>query len=295
MSLQKITRYSIGYILKEKYGGKIYKIALKGGITCPNRDGSKGTGGCIFCSLGGSGDFASENIDDAIAKVSAKNPDGKYIAYFQDYTPTYQDPAVFEKMLKPVLERDDIVCISVASRPDCLGPEILKVLKYAAGIKPLWVELGLQTSDENTASVINRCYTNDVFEKAVCSLKGIGAEVIVHLIIGLPGETKQHNIRSVRYINSIGVSGVKFQLLHVLRDTPLEQMYDNYEFRTLSLEEYSDIICDCLLELNGNITVHRITGDGPKKILVSPLWSADKKNVLNTLRRNMYERNIILL
>lgn len=289
-----ITRYSANYYFKNLFGEKIYRIALKGGITCPNRDGKCGSGGCIFCSEGGSGDFASDDIDSAIACLSSKKTGSRFIAYFQNYSFTYNSAENIKKILDPALSRDDIAGISFGTRPDCLDDEILELLCETNKVKPVWAELGLQTSDENTADLINRCYKNEIFEKAVKDLDAAGIRVIVHLIIGLPGETKQQNITSVKYINKLPVSGVKFSLLHVLKKTRLENMYNEGKFSVLSSEEYTDILCDCIKELREDIIIHRMTGDGPKKILVAPLWSGDKKRVINTIHAEFEKRGIAL-
>ena len=265
---------------------------MNAGTTCPNRDGTVGIGGCIFCSASGSGDF-SENaeldinsqIERAKMRIAGKCRCKRFIAYFQSFTNTYGDPETLRRKFLAAAKRDDIAAVSIASRPDCFGPEILEIINEVKTIKPVWIELGLQTSNDRTAKLINRCYTLDEYDKTMNNLKRLDVHVVVHMIIGLPGETKQDMISTVRHIADSGADGIKLQLLHVLKNTVLEKMYINGEFDVLTFEEYADILCDCLMELPPDMVVHRFTGDGPKKILVAPMWSADKKMVLNRLNR----------
>lgn len=300
--------YSLNKYLRDTFGCKVYKISLNAGLTCPNRDGTIGTGGCIFCSAGGSGEFAEPimanpyNYDSAfysainaidisgqIAKakerIAHKNKSGKYIAYFQAYTNTYGPVSYLEKIFMESIKDDDIVAISIATRPDCLGKEILDMLEGINKIKPVWIELGLQTIHESTAKYIRRGYTLEVFDEAVANLRKIGIDVIVHVILGLPFETEEMMLETVKYIVQKDIQGVKLQLLHVLRGTDLEKEYNLGKFNVLTLEEYTNIIVKCLAVIPKNIVIHRITGDGDKKILVAPIWSADKKKVLNTLNK----------
>lgn len=286
--------YSLNEYLKDRFGEKIYKISLDGGMTCPNRDGKISTGGCIFCSAGGSGDFAEckaesldRQIENAKQQVKGKFKGDKYIAYFQSYTNTYQSVDYLEKLFMPVILRDDIVALSIGTRPDCLGDDVTELLNRLNKIKPVFVELGLQTIHENTAKLINRGYTLNIYDEAVKKLKRIGVNVVVHLIIGLPAENEEMMLQSVKYVVDSGADGIKLQLLHVLKGTRLQEMYENGELDVLSLDEYSKIICDCLKIIPNNIVVHRITGDAPKRLLISPKWSADKKTVLNTLNRDI--------
>ncbi|MCR5483996.1 MAG: TIGR01212 family radical SAM protein [Clostridiales bacterium] len=290
---------SLDLYLKKTFGRKLYKLALESGIgTCPNRDGTKGVGGCIFCGESGSGDFAAEKTDSVTlqlerAKELVKNKikdDGKtpcYIAYFQSFTNTYAPTGYLEKIFTEAINDSSVAVLSVATRPDCLPVETLDLLGRLNKIKPVWVELGLQTSNERTAGYINRCFDNACFENAVRELKNRGVTVIVHMIIGLPGETKDDMINTVKYINSVRADGIKLQLLHVLKGTRLERE----SYVPLTLSEYTDILIGCIENLSPDVTVHRITGDGNKRLLVSPLWSADKKTVLNTIHREMKERN----
>ena len=286
--------------LKERFNKKIYKIALNPLTTCPNRDGTIGTGGCIFCSKGGSGDFAASGsdikmqIDEAIERISSKVPEETgYIAYFQAYTGTYGNPQVLEQTYMEAAEDDRIVAVSIATRPDCLDEEILNVLSEIAKKKPLIIELGLQTSKEESVKYIRRGYDNYVFTEAVDKLRKIGAEVVVHVIIGLPGEDKSDVINTVEFVNMHDVQGIKLQLLHVLKETDLETEYVLGKFEVLSLEEYTDILCDAIEHIRDDIILHRITGDGPKKILIAPEWSKDKKRVLNYINKALSDRNIV--
>ena len=282
--------------LKNKYGCKVYKLSLQTGCTCPNRDGSKGTGGCIFCSEGGSGDFAApllsidEQIELAKKRVDDKFPKGtsdrRYIAYFQSFTNTYGSVDELEPMFVKALSYDEIVGISIATRPDCLPDDIMDMLIRLNAVKPVWVELGLQTSSEETARLINRCYTLREFEDGYRKLKENGIYTVIHMIAGLPGENEEMILNTARYIGSLNPvpDGIKIQLMHVLRGTKLAQMYEDRPFPLPTLEEYCDIVGKILDILPDDITVHRLTGDGPKRILIAPLWSADKKKVINTMR-----------
>ena len=287
---------TISDYLKNKYGCKVYKLSLQTGCTCPNRDGSKGTGGCIFCSEGGSGDFAApllsidEQIELAKKRVDDKFPKGasdrRYIAYFQSFTNTYGSVDELEPMFKKAMSYDEIVGISIATRPDCLPDDIMDMLIRLNAVKPVWVELGLQTSSEETARLINRCYTLKEFEDGYRRLKENGIYTVIHMIVGLPGETEKMILNTARYIGDLNPipDGIKIQLMHVLRGTKLAQMYEDRPFPLPTLEEYCDIVGKILDILPDDITVHRLTGDGPKRILIAPLWSADKKKVINTMR-----------
>lgn len=291
--------YSLNEYLRKTFGEKVYKISLNGGMTCPNRDGTLSSKGCIFCSRGGSGEFSSdkdlsvtEQINQAKQRIKAKTSCKKFIAYFQPFTNTYADIKYLEKIYFEAIKSDEIAALSIATRPDCLGKEVLNLLDRINKIKPVWVELGLQTIHKKTADYIRRCYELDVYDEAVNNLHNIGVNVITHIILGLPFETKQMMIDSVRYAGKMS-DGVKLQLLHILKDTDLLKEYNEGKFKTLSLDEYIDILCDCVESLPENVVIHRLTGDGDKKLLVSPLWSADKKNVLNTINRVFRERNIV--
>ena len=291
--------YSYNEYLKNKFGTKLYKLSLSISSSCPNRDGRVGEGGCIFCS-GGSGNFAanvlkplSEQIIEAKSRVSHKNPGGKYVAYFQSYTSTYIEPQKLREHLSYVCSLPEIAAVSIATRADCLSGDVMEVLGEFSKKIPLTVELGLQTSNEETANLINRACPLFEFENAVKKLKNIGAEVVFHIIFGLPFETEGDMLNTVRYAVKMGVDGVKFQLLHVLEGTRLANMYKNGEFETLSKEEYFSIVAKSIELLPSQIVIHRLTGDGAKKMLISPMWSADKKKVMNDMNRFFEENNVI--
>ncbi|MBQ3560888.1 MAG: TIGR01212 family radical SAM protein [Oscillospiraceae bacterium] len=284
--------------MREKFGEKVYKLALEGGFTCPNRDGTLGTKGCIFC-LGGSGDFAEKpceniflQIEKAKARVAAKNPSGKYIAYFQSYTNTYGPIEKMRALFTEAISHPDVVALSIGTRPDCLPDEALELLSELNKIKPVWVELGLQTVHEKTAKYIRRGYPLCVFDSAVKRLKKAGIYVIVHMIIGLPGETSEMIAKTAEYIGKSGADGIKLQLLHVLEGTDLAEDYVSGKFKTLELEEYISVLEECIRRIPPEMTVHRLTGDGSKKHLVAPLWSADKKRVLNAINAAFRKDNL---
>ncbi|WP_026653391.1 TIGR01212 family radical SAM protein [Butyrivibrio proteoclasticus] len=288
--------------LKREYGEKVYRLSLTSGCSCPNRDGSivlpDGTqlkGGCTFCSEGGSGEFAAriapitEQIEEAKERICKKTDARKFIAYFQSYTNTYGDPDKLFSLYKEAIDRSDIVALSIGTRPDCIGPEILDMLKELNKIKPVWIELGLQTIHESTAKAINRGYELPVFEDAYRRLKEAGITVIVHVILGLPGESKEDMLGTVRYLADLQptLDGIKLQNLQILKGTRMYEQYlcNSPHFHIFSMEEYTDLIAECLALLPKETVVHRMTGDGPRKLLVEPLWTLDKKRVLNTLTR----------
>ena len=280
--------------LREKFGCKVYKLALCSGCTCPNRDGTLGSRGCIFCSGKGSGEFAesadlpvSVQIERAKSRVSAKIKNGKYIAYFQSFTNTYAQADYLRGIFSEAIASDDIVALSIATRPDCLPDDIIKLLDELNRIKPVWVELGLQTIHERTARYIRRGYPLSVYDDAVKRLRAIGVEVITHMIIGLPHETPEETAATAKYISDSGVNGIKLQLLHVLEGTDLADEYRSGKFNTLTLYEYIAILRECLLNLRQDMVVHRLTGDGAKKDLIAPFWSADKKKVLAEINRQL--------
>lgn len=290
---------SLNEYYKTKYGKKVYKLSINGGMTCPNRDGKLGTRGCIFCSKGGSGEFSTsallpvkEQLELAKNKVKAKTKDNAYIAYFQPFTNTYADIKYLRKIFFEAIEPDYIVGLSIATRPDCLEDEKIELLKELNLIKPVSVELGLQTIHKSTAEYIRRGYELVVYDKAVKKLHSAGIEVVTHVIIGLPFETEEMMLETVRYVG-IKTDGIKLQLLHVLKNTDLEYEFSLERFGTLSLERYTDIICKAIEVLPDNVVIHRITGDGDKKLLVSPMWSGDKKRVLNYMNNEMDRRNIV--
>lgn len=286
--------------LKNRFGCKVYKLSLSGGMTCPVRDGKISTTGCIFCSNDGSGTFCEKDTTDiylqierAKERVENKIKNGKYIAYFQDYTNTYANTDYLEKIFTTAIMHPDIEVLSIATRPDCLPNEVLSLLEKLNKIKPVWVELGLQTIHKTTADYIRRGYELKVFDKAVKNLKAIGIEVIVHIILGLPYETKEMMLQTVEYIGKSNADGVKLQLLHVLKNTDLANEYLNNKFKCLEFEEYIDILKESIKRLPKNIVIHRLTGDGAKKDLIAPLWSADKKRVLNAINKSFTDDNII--
>ena len=275
---------------KEKFGCKVYKLSLDGGFTCPNRDGTLGTRGCIFCSHLGGGEFAErqgsikEQLENAKLRVKGKIKDGKYIAYFQAFTNTYASIEVLRKLYYEAISPEDIVGLSIGTRPDCLDNSVIDLLSEINAKKPVSVELGLQTVNEKTAEYIRRGYKNEVYFDAVKRLKKKGIETVTHIIIGLPNETEQDVLETVKQSVLAGTDGVKFHCLYVLKNTDLEKEYRQNKFRCFELEEYAEILKKCIDILPKNIVVHRITGDGAKKELIAPLWSADKKKVLNFLR-----------
>ena len=281
--------------LKKRFGCKVYKLAIDGGFTCPNRDGTLGTRGCIFCSRGGSGEFAeskeksvTQQIDDGKKRVEKKIKDGKYIAYFQAFTNTYAPVCKLKSLYTEAINHPDIIALSIGTRPDCLGNDVLELLDEMNKIKPVFIELGLQTIHENTAQYIRRGYPLEVYDKAVDDLHKIGINVVTHLIIGLPGENEQDILQSVEYVCK-KTDGIKLQLLHILEGTDLADEYRERKVDVLSLEEYTSIIKHCVEIIPDNVVIHRLTGDGAKKDLIAPLWSADKKHVLNTINKALSE------
>lgn len=290
-----MTYTTLNSYLKERFDQKVYKIALNGGFTCPNRDGTLDTRGCIFCSKGGSGDFAespdlsiTRQIENGKARLSKKIQNGKYIAYFQAFTNTYAPIDKLTKVFTEAINHSDIVALSIGTRPDCLGDEVLNLLDKLNKIKPVFVELGLQTMNESTAKYIRRGYTLDVYDKAVEDLHKIGINVVTHIILGLPGENESDMLKSVEYVCKV-TDGIKLQLLHVLKNTDLADEYASGKFDVLTLEEYTKIIVDCVKIIPKSVVIHRLTGDGAKKDLIAPLWSADKKTVLNTINKALNE------
>ncbi len=280
--------------LRNRFGHKVYKIALNGGFTCPNRDGKLDNRGCIFCSAGGSGDFAesadlsiSEQIERGKDKVAGKIKNGLYIAYFQAYTGTYAPVDRLRSLFTEAINHPDIAALSIATRPDCLPEEVLDLLSELNRMKPVWVELGLQTIHERTAEYIRRGYKLSEYDRAVEHLKSRGIDVITHLIIGLPGESREDILESVKYICASGAAGIKLQLLHILKGTDLEKEYVAGKVRALTEDEYIDILKDCVSVIPENVVIHRLTGDGDKKILVAPLWSGNKKHVWNRIQREV--------
>ena len=282
--------------MKKRFGCKIYKLALSGGMTCPTRDGTLGTHGCIFCSAHGSGDFAAPKCESITAQiesakrlVSNKAKDAKYIAYFQDYTNTYAPVEYLRELFYSAIEPDDIVALSIGTRPDCLPDDVIELLSELNKIKPVFIELGLQTIHPQTAEYIRRGYALPIFDKAVNTLTKNGIEVVVHVILGLPGETREMMLQTVDYVGRSGAKGIKLQLLHVLDGTDLAEDYRQGKFETLDMDIYIDILMECLKILPPDMVIHRLTGDGAKRDLIAPLWSADKKRVINEINRRLRE------
>ncbi len=288
--------------LKNEYGEKIYRLSLSSGCTCPNRDGSiilpdgtPLTGGCTFCSEGGSGEFAAEvapvdvQIEEAKKRIRSKTDAKRFIAYFQSYTNTYGDLKRLKALYKETIERDDVVILAIGTRPDCIGEDVLSMLKELRAIKPVWIELGLQTIHEDSARHFHRGYDLSVFEEAYRNLKAIGIDVIVHVIFGLPGETKEDMLETVRYLSNLSpeLDGIKLQNLQILKGTQMYEEYKKEPFHILSLEEHVELLAESINMLPEKTVVHRMTGDGPRALLVEPLWSLDKKNVLNTINRTV--------
>lgn len=287
---------SFNKYLKDKFGQKVYKISLDGGFTCPNRDGKTGTRGCIFCSKGGSGDFAenremsiTEQIESGKKRVEKKIKSGKYIAYFQAFTNTYAPVEMLRQKYEEAINHPDIVALSIATRPDCLGDDVLRLLDEMNKIKPVFVELGLQTIHQKSAKYIRRGYDLSVYDKAVRDLKKIGVNVVVHVILGLPNESENDMLETVKYVCESGANGIKLQLLHVIDGTDLAKDYEKGLFKTLEFDEYVNLIVKCVKIIPKDIVIHRLTGDGAKKDLIAPLWSADKKRVLNAINKALSE------
>lgn len=291
--------YSLDYYLKETYGHKLYKIALDGGLTCPNRDGTLGTGGCIFCSAGGSGDFAgdrslsiTEQLDTGRKLLAKKYQGNGYIAYFQAYTGTYGPISRLRQMFTEAVCYPGTEVLSIATRPDCLPPDVLSLLAELAGRKSVWVELGLQTVHQKSADFIRRGYELPVFEQAVTQLRNIGISVIVHVILGLPTEDTEAMLAGIEYLNTLDIQGVKLSLLHILEGTALADYYRLHPFPVMTLEEYLVLLGQCISRLRPDIVIHRLTGDGPKSLLIEPQWTANKRLVLNQIQSYLKRQDI---
>ena len=290
---------SLDYYIKETFREKLYKLSLNAGCTCPNRDGTCGTRGCIFCSRGGSGDFAADvslSIPEQLRvekeKKKSKYSGHSYIAYFQAYTNTYGPLEVLEKAFTQALTDPEVKVLSIATRPDCLSAEILDLLERLSLLKPAWIELGLQTIHESTAEFIRRGYPLPVFEEALKKLRALGLSVIVHTILYLPGESEADMLETIEYLNRQDIQGIKLQLLHVLKDTDLYDYYLEHPFFLPTMEEYLEFLGTCLCCLRPDIVIHRLTGDGPKSLLAAPLWTGNKRLVLNQMEKSFRERNI---
>lgn len=291
-----MTYTSLNDYCRKEFGYKLYKLSLDGGMTCPNRDGTLGFGGCIFCSEDGSGEFSekragsiAEQIENAKKRVAHKNKNGGYIAYFQSFTNTYAPVSYLEKIFTEAINHPDIEVLSVATRPDCLGDDVLPLLQTLNQAKPVWVELGFQTANEKSAEYIGRGYRNEVFVDAVRRLNNAGIKTVAHVIIGLPGETAEDMENTVRFVCRQGVWGIKLHLLHVLRGSRLEKEYEERKFTCLTKEEYLDLVCRLLAIIPGDVVIHRLTGDGDKRKLIAPMWSGNKKDVLNSLMKKIRE------
>mgnify|MGYP002746232085 FL=1 len=287
---------SFNKYLKDKFGQKVYKISLDGGFTCPNRDGKIDTRGCIFCSKGGSGNFAqnrnlsiTEQIESGKKIVEKKIKSGKYIAYFQAFTNTYAPVEILRAKYSEAINHPDIVALSIATRPDCLGDDVIELLDEMNKIKPVFVELGLQTIHSDSAKYIRRGYSLEVYNEAVKKLKNIGVNIVVHIILGLPNESEEDMLESVKYVCQSQIDGIKLQLLHIIAGTDLAKDYEKGLFKTLEFDEYVELIAKCVAIIPKNIVIHRLTGDGAKKDLIAPLWSADKKRVLNAINKALRE------
>ena len=286
--------------LQKQYGEKVYKLSLSAGCSCPNRDGTAGVGGCAFCSAGGSGDFAAhaapieEQIAEARARIARKTDAKKFIAYFQSFTNTYGPVERLEPLYRQTIERPEIVALSLGTRPDCLGPSVMEMLCRLRAIKPVWVELGLQTAHDETAARMNRGYPLTTFTEAYRRLKEAGLTVIVHLIFGLPGESRAEMLDSVRFVAGLTppVDGVKLQMLHVLKGTPLGAQYEAQPFPLLTLEEYAELIAESVRLLPESTVLHRLTGDAPGPLLLAPEWTRNKKRVLNTIHKAIGDKSV---
>ena len=282
-------------VLKNEYGEKVYKLALSSGCTCPNRDGRIAYGGCAFCSAGGSGEFAAalrpldEQIEEAKSRIRSKTDARKFIAYFQSFTNTYGDPEKLERLYREAVNRDDVVILSLGTRPDCLGPEIMEMLIRLNQIKPVWVEMGLQTARDDIAAQMNRGYATEVFTESHRRLKEAGLTTVAHVIFGLPGESKEDMMDTVRYLAALDppLDGIKIQMLHVLKGTALGERYERELFPLLSLEEYADLVAEACRILPKGTVLHRMTGDPPWSLLIAPIWTRDKKRVLNTINQKI--------
>lgn len=291
--------YALDSYIKESFGEKLYKISLDGGMTCPNRDGKLGDRGCIFCSAGGSGDFAGDrrmSIQDQLSfgksLVAKKHTGSSYIAYFQAYTNTYAPVPYLEELFMEAISDPEVKVLSIATRPDCLSSEVLELLGRLNQLKPVWVELGLQTIHKDSADFIRRGYPLDVFEKAVYDLKNIQISVIVHTILCLPNETTEMMLETISYLNTLPIDGIKLQLLHILRGTDLATLYEKEHFYLPTLDEYLILLGKMVSHLRPDIVIHRLTGDGPKELLIAPLWTGNKRLVLNRIQQYFKDANL---
>ncbi|WP_373897376.1 TIGR01212 family radical SAM protein [Haloimpatiens sp. FM7315] len=291
--------YNLNYFLRSKFGEKVFKISLDAGFSCPNRDGTISKGGCIYCSERGSGDFAgnrrfsiSQQFEDIKAIMNKKWKSGKYIAYFQAYTNTYAPIEVLREKYEEAIKEEGVVALAIATRPDCLSKEVLDLIEEYSNRIYTWVELGLQTSKEETAKLINRGYDISVFENAVCNLRERNIDVVVHVIFGLPGENSLDMLNSIRYLSNIDIQGIKIHLLHLMKNTPLVKLYEEGRLRFLEKDEYIDLICKAVSILPKDVVIHRLTGDAPRDLLIGPKWSLKKWEVLNDIDKTLKDRDI---
>lgn len=291
--------YNLNYFLRNKFGEKVFKISLDAGFSCPNRDGTISSGGCIFCSERGSGDFAgnrnysiSKQFEDIKVMMNKKWKNGEYIAYFQAYTNTYAPCSILRQKYSEALQQKGVVGLAIATRPDCLEEDVLDLIEEFSKKTYVWVELGLQTVNDETAKIINRGYDLGVFEDAVERLRKRNIDVVVHTIFGLPYENRENMLDTVRYISQIDIQGVKFHLLHLLYDTPLANLYEQNKFKFMDKEEYVDIVCTSIAMLRQDIVVHRLTGDAPRNLLIGPMWSLKKWEVLNAINNKMVREGL---
>lgn len=291
--------YNLNYFLRNKFGEKVFKISLDAGFSCPNRDGTISSGGCIFCSERGSGDFAGDRsysiggqFEDIKFMMNKKWKSGKYIAYFQAYTNTYAPCSVLREKYNEALSQEGVVGLAIATRPDCLGEDVLNLIEEFSKKTYVWVELGLQTVSDKTAKIINRGYNLEIFEEAVNKLRQRNIDVVVHTIFGLPYENREDMLDTVKYISQMDIQGVKFHLLHLLHDTPLVELYKQGKLKFMEKDAYVDIICTAITMLPQNIVVHRITGDAPRNLLIGPMWSLKKWEVLNSINGRMAEQGL---
>ena len=290
--------YSLNDYCKNTFGEKTYRLSLSGGMSCPNRDGTLATGGCAFCSEGGSGDFAADatlpiplQLADAKARIAAKTDCNKFIAYFQSYTNTYAPIPYLRKIYTEAMNPDEIVALSIGTRSDCLGENVLSLLTSMNKRKPVWIELGMQTMHNATLRRMHTHTTIEQFDTAVYTLAGHNIPVIAHVILGLPGENRDMMLETIRHVASLPLFGVKLQLLHVLDHTDLADLYRKKPFPIMDFDEYCELVIDCLEQLPSDMVIHRLTGDGPRNLLLAPVWSTDKKRVLNTIHRRLKERD----
>lgn len=289
---------SLNCFLREKFAGKVFKISLDGGFSCPNRDGKVSFGGCIFCSERGSGDFAGhkqlsvkKQFEEMKPMMNKKWKDGKLIAYFQAYTNTYAPVEVLREKYEEAIAQEGVVALAIATRPDCLEKEVIDLIQNLNEKRYTWVELGLQTSNENTAKIINRGYKIDVYNKAVEELRKKNIDVVTHVILGLPGETEEDMLNTIKYLAKQDIQGIKLHLLHLMKDTPLVKLYEKGELSFMSQEQYVSLICKALELLPPEMVIHRLTGDAPRELLIEPQWSLKKWEVLNSIDRTLEEKN----